>query len=60
MTVSSPDPFPTLAGFVRLSAVCYGWARYVSGNLFIYHEEGNPQAVVAPDGCVVFAAFLPL
>ena len=22
---------------------------YVSGNLFIYYEEGNPQAVVAPD-----------
>lgn len=27
---------------------------YVSGNLFIYYEEGNPQAVVAPD---VFAVF---
>jgi len=23
---------------------------YVSGNLFIYYEEGNPEAVVAPDG----------
>lgn len=26
---------------------------YVSGNLFIYYEEGNPQAVVAPDVFVV-------
>ena len=29
---------------------------YVSGNLFIYYEEGNPQAVVAPDVFVVFGA----
>ena len=28
---------------------------YVSGNLFIYYEEGNPQAAVAPD---VFVAFV--
>ena len=27
---------------------------YVSGNLFIYYEEGNPEAVVAPDVFVVF------
>jgi len=27
---------------------------YVSGNMFIYYEEGNPQAQVAPD---VFVAF---
>jgi Uma2 family endonuclease len=27
---------------------------YVSGNLFIYYEEGNPQAHVAPDVFVVF------
>lgn len=27
---------------------------YVAGNLFIYYEEGNPQAVVAPDVFVVF------
>ena len=27
---------------------------YVSGNLFIYYEEGNPKAVVAPDVFVVF------
>lgn len=27
---------------------------YVSGNLFIYYEEGNPQAAVAPDVFVVF------
>jgi Uma2 family endonuclease len=27
---------------------------YVSGDLFIYFEEGNPQAVVAPDVFVVF------
>ncbi len=26
---------------------------YVSGNLFIYYEEGNPEAVVAPDVFVV-------
>lgn len=26
---------------------------YVSGNLFIYYEEGNPQSVVAPDTFVV-------
>lgn len=26
---------------------------YVSGNLFIYYEEGNPKAVVAPDVFVV-------
>lgn len=29
---------------------------YVSGNLFIYYEEGNPEAVVAPDVFVVFGA----
>lgn len=27
---------------------------YVSGNLFIYYQEGNPRAVVAPDVFVVF------
>jgi Uma2 family endonuclease len=27
---------------------------YVSGNLFIYYEEGHPEAVVAPDVFVVF------
>ena len=27
---------------------------YVSGNLFIYYEQGNPKAVVAPDVFVVF------
>lgn len=27
---------------------------YVSGNLFIYYEEGNPKSVVAPDTFVVF------
>ncbi|HHH41054.1 MAG TPA: Uma2 family endonuclease [Chloroflexi bacterium] len=27
---------------------------YVAGNLFVYYEEGNPAAVVAPDVFVVF------
>lgn len=27
---------------------------YVAGNLFIYYEEGNPSAVVAPDVFVIF------
>jgi Uma2 family endonuclease len=27
---------------------------YVSGNLFIYYEEGNPKAVVSPDTFVIF------
>lgn len=27
---------------------------YISGNLFIYYEQGNPQSVVAPDTFVVF------
>ncbi len=27
---------------------------YVSGNLFVYYEQGNPKAVVAPDVFVVF------
>jgi len=27
---------------------------YVAGNLFIYYEQGNPRAVVAPDVFVVF------
>lgn len=27
---------------------------YVSGNLFIYYEQGNPKAVVAPDVFVIF------
>ncbi|GAB4234569.1 MAG: Uma2 family endonuclease [Elainellaceae cyanobacterium] len=27
---------------------------YVSGNLFIYYQEGNPQAVVSPDVFVIF------
>ena len=29
---------------------------YVSGNLFIYYEDGNPHAVVAPDVFVVLGA----
>ena len=29
---------------------------YVSSNLFVYYEEGNPRAVVAPDVFVVFGA----
>jgi Uma2 family endonuclease len=29
---------------------------YVSGNLFIYYEEGDPEAVVAPDVFVVMGA----
>jgi Uma2 family endonuclease len=27
---------------------------YVSGNLFVYYEQGNPESVVAPDVFVVF------
>ncbi len=27
---------------------------YVSGNLFIYYQEGNPQAVISPDVFVIF------
>ncbi len=27
---------------------------YVSGNLFIYYEQGNPSAVIAPDVFVIF------
>ncbi|MGV0025438.1 Uma2 family endonuclease [Phormidesmis priestleyi] len=27
---------------------------YIAGNLFIYYEQGNPEAVVAPDTFVVF------
>lgn len=27
---------------------------YVSGNLFIYYEEGNPKSVISPDVFVVF------
>jgi Uma2 family endonuclease len=27
---------------------------YVSGNLFIYYEEGNPRACIAPDTFIVF------
>jgi Uma2 family endonuclease len=27
---------------------------YVSGNLFVYYQEGNPQAVIAPDVFVIF------
>ncbi|MGQ9549474.1 MAG: Uma2 family endonuclease [Roseiflexus sp.] len=30
-----------------------GQTAYVAGNLFIYYEEGNPKAVVAPDVFVV-------
>ncbi|MBI3359491.1 MAG: Uma2 family endonuclease, partial [Chloroflexi bacterium] len=29
---------------------------YVSGNMFMYYEEGNPRKVVAPDVYVVFGA----
>ena len=29
---------------------------YVSGNLFIYYEEGNPQASIAPDVFVILGA----
>jgi Uma2 family endonuclease len=29
---------------------------YVSGNLLLYYEEGNPRASVAPDTMVVFGA----
>ncbi|NJL47714.1 MAG: Uma2 family endonuclease [Leptolyngbyaceae cyanobacterium SM2_5_2] len=27
---------------------------YVSGNLFLYYEEGNPKAVISPDVFVIF------
>src|SRR5262245_24029176 len=27
---------------------------YVAGNLFIYYEEGNPAAAIAPDVFVIF------
>ena len=27
---------------------------HVAGNLFIYHEEGRPESVVAPDVFVIF------
>jgi Uma2 family endonuclease len=27
---------------------------YVSGNLFVYYQEGNPQAVISPDVFVIF------
>jgi len=27
---------------------------YVSGNLFIYYEDGNPKKVISPDVFVVF------
>ena len=29
---------------------------YISGNLFMYYQEGNPRAVVAPDVFVVLGA----
>ena len=29
---------------------------YVGGDMFVYHEEGNPRAVVAPDVFVVIGA----
>ena len=29
---------------------------YVAGDMFLYHEEGNPRAVVAPDVFVVVGA----
>jgi Putative restriction endonuclease len=32
---------------------------YVSGNLFIYYEQGNPKAVVAPDVFVVLGVEIP-
>lgn len=31
-----------------------GTAAYVAGNLFIYYQEGRPEAVVAPDVFVIF------
>ena len=36
--------------------VCFGSRRdvYVSGDLLVYYEEGNPRASVAPDVFVVF------
>ena len=30
-----------------------GVQAYVAGNLFLYHQEGNPRAVVAPDVMVI-------
>ena len=27
---------------------------YVSGNLFVYYEEGNPRASISPDVFVIF------
>ena len=43
-----------------LGALCTHFAErpkvYVSGDLLIYHEEGNPRARVAPDVFVVFGA----
>lgn len=30
------------------------WDVYVSGNLLLYYEQGNPKAVIAPDVFVIF------
>ena len=40
--------YPLKAWFRQRSDV------YVSGNMFVYYEEGHPQAVVAPDVFVVY------
>ena len=50
-----------LRAIVYLVAALYGHFRdrsdvYVGADMFIYHEQGNPEAVVAPDVFVVIGA----
>ncbi|MGI2906500.1 Uma2 family endonuclease [Tolypothrix sp. VBCCA 56010] len=59
------DGKPMAEGDIQCSYLTYGISAlkvffqsrsdvYVAGNLFIYYEKGNPEAVVAPDVFVVF------
>ncbi|MBI3763590.1 MAG: Uma2 family endonuclease, partial [Chloroflexi bacterium] len=62
---SDGQPMAETGIHVLRIAYCIGMLRaffrhrhdvYVSGNMFMYYEEGNPKNVVAPDVYVVFGA----
>ena len=64
----SSDGKPLAENDAQLAAILYAigalWVRfagrrdvYVSGDLLVYYEEGNPRVSVAPDVFVVFVVF---
>jgi len=54
--MAETDKYRDLAVYVieALKVRYHGQSVYISGNNFLYWEEGNPRAVISPDAYVVF------